>query len=189
MLATMLLSMRLHRAYSIVFIAFIVICAHAVAETPADSTKRASAQDSSSREFVMKKSPTSAVLYSLAFPGLGQYYVESYWKVPIFAAGAGACLYGIIWNHNQYTTKSDEVNAALADTNFSKSALAVLKSQREFYHNSRDLSGLYLIAVYVISTVDAYTGAHLYDFDVSDKLALRVVPDFRLTGVMVQARW
>ncbi|MBK9247254.1 MAG: hypothetical protein IPM69_03865 [Ignavibacteria bacterium] len=130
----------------------------------------------------MKKSPTSAVLYSLAFPGLGQYYVESYWKVPIFAAGAGACLYGIIWNHNQYTAKRDEVNAAIADTNFSKSALAVLKSQREFYHNSRDLSGLYLIAVYVISTVDAYTGAHLYDFDVSDKLVIRILPDFRQTG-------
>lgn len=188
MLANMLVDMLLRRMSLVVCIAFLAILSHAAALTPADSTDSAPAPDSSS-EFVMKKSPTSAVLYSLAFPGLGQYYVESYWKVPIFAAGAGACLYGIIWNHSQYTAKSDEVNAAVADTNFSKSALAVLKSQREFYHNSRDLSGLYLIAVYVISAVDAYTGAHLYDFDVSDKLAIRVVPDFRLTGLMVQARW
>ncbi len=188
MLATVVLSMRLERIFVALTVAFFAIVVHAAAETPTDSILPASAPDSS-REFVMKKSPTSAVLYSLAFPGLGQYYVESYWKVPIFAVGAGACLYGIIWNHNQYTAKSDEVNAAVADTNFSKSALAVLKSQREFYHNSRDLSGLYLIAVYVISAVDAYTGAHLYDFDVSDKLAIRVVPDFRQTGLMVQARW
>lgn len=188
MLATVVLSMRLERIFVVLAVAFFAIVVHAAAETPTDSIPPASPPDSS-QEFVMKKSPTSAVLYSLAFPGLGQYYVESYWKVPIFAAGAGACLYGIIWNHSQYTTKSDEVNAAVADTNFSKSALAVLKSQREFYHNSRDLSGLYLIAVYVISAVDAYTGAHLYDFDVSDKLAIRVVPDFRQTGLMVQARW
>ena len=167
----------------IVLLIFFLSIMVASSQSSPDSVRK----DSSS-EYTMKKSPTTAVLYSLAFPGLGQYYVESYWKIPIFVGGVGACLYGIISNNALYNQKSDEVQIAISDSASTKS-INLLKSQREFYRDNRDLSGLYLIAVYVISAVDAYSGAHLYDFDVSDKLSIRLIPDFRQVGVMIQAHW
>jgi hypothetical protein len=142
----------------------------------------------SSYQFTMKKSPTHAVLLSLAFPGLGQYYVESYWKVPIFVGGAGACIYGIISNNTSFNQKRTEVDNAIA-AGETANRIASLKNEREFYRNNRDLSGLYLLAVYVVSSVDAYTGAHLFDFDVSDKLSIRMLPDVQHGGLAMQLHW
>ncbi|MBS1538589.1 MAG: hypothetical protein JST20_12665 [Bacteroidetes bacterium] len=176
--------MRLIRYLLILIIAFTT--ANYLLAAPPDST--ATTVDSSFHQFTMTKSPTQAVLLSLAFPGLGQYYVESYWKVPIFAVGAGACIYGIISNNTTFVQKSSEVDNAVAAGETS-AKIATLKNEREFYRNNRDLSGLYLLAVYVISSVDAYTGAHLFDFDVSDKLSLRVLPDAEHRGLAMQLRW
>ena len=49
---------------------------------------------------------------------------------------------------------------------------------RDFYHDERDKFAWFLGALYVLNIVDAYAGAHLYDFDVSPELALdgRIVP-------------
>ncbi len=152
---------------------------------PADSS---TTSDSTIHQFTMKKSPTQAVILSLAFPGLGQYYVETYWKVPVFALGAGACIYGIISNNTTFIQKSAEVDNAVASGE-TAIKIASLKNEREFYRNNRDLSGLYLLACYVVSSIDAYTGAHLYDFDVSDKLSLRVMPDIEHRGLAMQLRW
>lgn len=152
---------------------------------PSDSTI---VPDSSFGQFVMKKSPTQAVLLSLAFPGLGQYYVESYWKVPIFAGAAVGCIYGIVSNNSSLNQKSIEVENAIA-TKETAARIATLKNEREYYRDNRDLAGLYLLAVYVVSSVDAYTGAHLFDFDVSDNLSLRVLPDLQHRGMAMQLRW
>ncbi|MEJ2104869.1 MAG: DUF5683 domain-containing protein, partial [Ignavibacteriaceae bacterium] len=52
--------------------------------------------------FVMQKSPWGAVLRSAIVPGLGQFYTESYWKIPVIW-GAGALLVsGWVYNNNFY---------------------------------------------------------------------------------------
>lgn len=168
----------------IVIILFLFTGARLIA-APADSTIT---HDTSSHQFKMKKSPTQAVLLSLAFPGLGQYYVESYWKIPVFAGGAGACIYGIVSNNSLLAKKSAEVDNAVA-ANESSIRIATLKNEREYYRDNRDLAGLYLLAVYVIASVDAYSGAHLYDFDVSDNLSLRLLPDIQHRGLAMQLQW
>ncbi len=130
--------------------------------------------------FVMHKSPLRAVAYSLLLPGMGQIYVESYWKAPLFIAGAGGLVYSIIWNHNRFSNYAEDVDRAIADgADPESNEVRLMKARREFYRDNRDLSGLYLIGVYALAAVDAYVGAHLFDFDVSDDLSLRFIPDYR----------
>lgn len=138
--------------------------------------------------FTMKKSPSTAILYSLAFPGAGQIYTETYWKAPLFAGAAGILIYGIIANQSSFSERSDAADAAVAA---GKSAveISLLRRQREFYRDQRDLSGFFLLATYLVAAVDAYAGTHLYDFNVSDKLSVRLLPDATRNGVMLAVSW
>ncbi len=138
--------------------------------------------------FIMQKSPTDAVLYSLAFPGLGQVYTQTYWKVPLFAGAAGACFYGIIANNSSFIKYSNAADAAMA-AGKSAAEIAMMRQQREYYRDLRDLSGLFLIITYVAAAIDSYTAAHLYDFNVDDKIALRLVPDPARNGLALALHW
>jgi hypothetical protein len=154
------------------------------------------------KEFKMTKSTTAAVLWSFAFPGLGQVYNEAYWKAPIFAGAAGTLVYFIIFNQNNFIKYSDEASGydskindltnqlkiakteqdSLSITRLiysTKDTLNLSKLKREFYRDNRDISGLYLLGVYLLAAVDAYTGAHLFDFSVSDDLSFRFQPTIR----------
>ncbi|MGA1415206.1 MAG: DUF5683 domain-containing protein, partial [Candidatus Kapaibacteriota bacterium] len=55
------------------------------------------AQDSSAASTpIPQKSPTLAIAYTALFPGLGQVYVESYWKAPIAAGAALFFAYQVV---------------------------------------------------------------------------------------------
>ena len=140
-------------------------------------------KNNTEKKYVMSKSPTKAVVYSLLLPGLGQLYVESYWKVPLFVGATGTLVYLIIDNNkkfNQYETEWKLLNDS--DPNKSR-----LKLKKEFYRDQRDMDAFYLLGVYVISAIDAYVGAHLYDFNVSDNLSFNISPD-TYRGVLLQMR-
>jgi hypothetical protein len=47
---------------------------------------------------------------------------------------------------------------------------------REFYKEQRDTYSWYLFIWYMVTLVDAYVDASLYDFSVGDDLSLRVLP-------------
>jgi len=128
------------------------------------------------KQVLMKKSPTTAVLLSLACPGLGQLYVESYWKAPLFF-GAAATLTGmIIWYNSKFLDERDAADKIVDKTS---TEYLQLKASREFYRDNRDQSALFLLGVYVLAAVDAYTGAHLFDFNVDENLSLNFYPDSR----------
>ncbi len=130
-----------------------------------DTTKK-----ESTSSYVMSKSPTTALWRSLALPGLGQIYVESYWKAPIFFAATGTLVYLIIDNQINFADYDKRLQAmSKMDINYS-----LTKSYREYYRDNRDMSGFYLMGVYILAAVDAYVGAHLYDFQVDDNLAMGV---------------
>lgn len=146
-------------------------------------------KDSNSIVLKKSKSPFNAVLYSFIFPGSGQLYVESYWKAPLAAGAAGFFIYQILHNHSLYTQNADAYNQAIAN---GQSPLLpeidLLKRKREFYNNNRDINGLYLLAVYGIAAVDAYVGAHLFDFDISDDLSMTILPHPINNGGVFSAR-
>lgn len=115
------------------------------------------------------KSSTGAILRSLALPGWGQYYVESYWKAPIFVAGWGTCIFFAYDNNKKYKAAEKEYDAYTGTDIIQKS---FLYKKREYFRDNRDMNFFYLAGVYLISAVDAYVGANLYEFNVDDNITL-----------------
>jgi hypothetical protein len=131
-------------------------------------------KDSNKNTFVMKKSPWKAVLYSAILPGLGQFYNGSYWKVPVIAILSGYFGYEIIRNNNKFIDYRDLYAQSQSDS-IPEGDLR-LKQYREFYRNQRDNFYLYSGIFYLINLVDAYVDAHMFDFDVSDKVKFSLKP-------------
>ena len=127
-----------------------------------------SASDDSAQVTSLRKtkSTTTAVLLSAFVPGAGQVYTERYWKIPIIW-GFGVYL-GSQWNkaNNRYSDAADRYSASLASGLEDTRA----RYERDFYHDERDRFAFYLALTYVLNLVDAYVGASLYTFDVSDDL-------------------
>lgn len=147
---------------------------------------------------IKKHSPRRAALYSAVVPGLGQIYNKQYWKTPIVYAGGAVAGYLIYYNYNVYanlrkafryrrdndsTTSNETFTVKTIGSplevnleNFTDGEVLELQST---YRRDLDLSVLLAFGIYAINIVDAVVYAHLYDFDVSDDLTLRVQPDFR----------
>jgi len=118
------------------------------------------------KKFRMRKSPTTAVLLSAVLPGAGQFYNESYWKVPIIGGLVGYFGYEYFRNNNLYKDYRDDYT--VSQTEINPDGDITLKTLREFYRDQRDDFVWYFLIVYVINMVDAYVDAHLFDFDVSE---------------------
>lgn len=164
-------------------------------EKPRDATILIKSQAPDTAVFVMKKS-TSEALWKSIIPGWGQYYVESYWKVPIFFGTAVGLGVGIVYNNN-YCIESKESLEDLVNPNEkvlinsslnpikkdlinidhyspSSNRISVYKQRKEYYRDTRDQLAFYLLATYVVSAIDAYVGAHLYDFNTENNLSLDI---------------
>ncbi len=123
-------------------------------------------KDTPLKKFKMKKSPTTAVLLSAVIPGAGQFYNESYWKIPVIGGLVGYFGYEYFRNNNLYKDYRDQYAASQNDT--VPDGNLNLKTLREFYRDQRDDFVWYFLIVYVVNLVDAYVDAHLFDFDVRD---------------------
>lgn len=152
-----------------------------VSQVPASSQMTDSA---TTGEFVMTKSPTTAILFSIV-PGGGQFYNEQYWKIPLFAGTAGYFIYRVIYYHNLFSEKADQAE----DVGRDSPAYNRLKSEREFYRDERDLNAAYFLGVEILNMIDAYVGAHMFDFDVDDDVSSRIYLDPLNNSVGLSIRW
>lgn len=109
--------------------------------------------------FVMQKSPWGAVARSAILPGLGQFYNESYWKIPVIWGVGALFISGWVYNNNLYKDYKDL---------FIESGNNTYLSYRDFYRDQRDNFTIYLALLYLLNLVDAYVDAHLYDFTVEE---------------------
>jgi hypothetical protein len=123
-------------------------------------------KDPTVKKFRMRKSPTKAVLFSAVLPGAGQFYNESYWKIPIIGGLVGYFGYEYFRNNNLYKDYRDQY--VTSQTELNPNGDLTLKTLREFYRDQRDDFVWYFLIVYVVNMVDAYVDAHLFDFDVSE---------------------
>lgn len=130
----------------------------------------------------LTKSPTTAILWSI-IPGGGQMYNHDYWKVPVFLGAAAWFGYRIVHFHGLFRDMDDSISRAGSGN---ASTIAFLKFQRESYRDDRDLNFAYLLMVEVLGMIDAYVGAHLYDFTV-DEVEGKV--EFSPTGVSLRLQW
>lgn len=111
--------------------------------------------------FQMTKSPWGAVARSAVIPGWGQFYNESYWKIPVIWGTAAWFVYNWIDNDklykdykSLYQTTQNEYHRRL----------------RNFYRDQRDNFTIYMGLLYLLNLIDAYVDAHLFDFNVNDDL-------------------
>jgi hypothetical protein len=138
------------------------------------------------------KSPLLALLLSAALPGAGQFYNESYWKVPI-VLGFGY-YFASNWIDLNDSTKHYRRLYAQSITPQTPNGDGRYLQLREFYKDQRDTFSWYLFIYYLVNLVDAYVDASLYDFNVGDDLSLRVLPQMPSpsrpsVGVRVQVRF
>jgi len=124
-------------------------------------------------------SPKKASLLSAALPGAGQFYNKKYWKIPIVYIGFGALAYSAGFNSRFYRSYKNELinrqqNTGNLNLELERYSDANLDELQSFYRRNRDLSYIGMALLYMINIVDATVDAHLFDFDMSDNLSLRI---------------
>lgn len=155
-----------------------------------------------STSVVKKHSPTKAAILSAALPGLGQAYNKKYWKIPIVYAGFAGLGFWIGTNVKNYRTYREAYQYRLdgkpetIDQFVGQYQDGDLKTLKNFYRRNMDLSIILTAVWYSLNIVDAAVDAHLFEFDVSDNLSLRVEPVLEyqsrannLTGLKVGLRF
>ena len=146
-------------------------------------------------EKAFKPNPKKAVIYSAIFPGLGQIYNRKYWKLPIVYGGFMGCAYAITWNNGMYQDYSEAYidlernpdselwkDFYRPGTDFSniniENVKSILKRKKDVYRRYRDLSIIVTAALYLITIVDAYVDAQLFDFDISPDVGMKIAPTY-----------
>ncbi len=105
--------------------------------------------------FEMKKNPTSAMLRSAILPGWGQYYNESYLKIPVIWGTSAIFISSWVLNNTEFNKYDDLYQTSKDYSDF---------QSREFYRDQRDMYALFMGLTYLLNIVDAYVDAHLFDF-------------------------
>lgn len=133
----------------------------------------------------VKKATTLACI----FPGAGQVYNRSYWKVPFVVGGFAAMAYCIDWNNRgfqrfkkayallaDYEQNPDKYPDGPTDEFQGRYSASYMKNLRDNYRRNRDLCIILTGALYVLQIIDAHVDAHLKDYDVSDDLSMSLEP-------------
>ena len=151
------------------------------------------------RTTAWKPDPNRATWLAAIVPGLGQIYNRSYWKLPIVYGGFMGCIYATTWNNRLYgdykEAYRDIVTDATLSTDPTRSYNAILPSgytietmggrtqytstlsdRMNAYRRYRDISLAATMLLYVLTIIDAYVDAQLFDFDISPDLSLNVEP-------------
>jgi hypothetical protein len=113
--------------------------------------------------FVMQKSPMGALLRSAVLPGWGQFYNESYWKIPIVWGVSAWFIYLWLDRDDNYQFYKKLYNDSFSETSNGNSSF---KRLRDIYRDDRDLYAVYFGLTYFLNFIDAYVDAHLFDFEI-----------------------
>lgn len=130
---------------------------------------------------IKRHSPRRATLYSTFLPGLGQVYNKKYWKIPVVYAGLGVCTYLAIDNNNEFNRYKNAYvirKDGEQDEFFGILNEQALLNEMDRWRKLRDYSIIGIAAFYVLQIIDANVDAHLYHFDISDDLSLKVFPAY-----------
>ncbi len=141
----------------------------------------------------LNASPKRALLWSI-IPGGGQVYNGAWWKVPIVYGG----LLGIVavadYSQNLYTRYNTAIEQRCLGDGYiivipyadciptpNEPGLAeyptdALIRAKNGANRRRQTAYVFVIAGYVLQAVEAFTDAHLQNFDIDDDLSLRLGP-------------
>ncbi|MBU1423794.1 MAG: hypothetical protein KKG06_11580, partial [Bacteroidetes bacterium] len=131
--------------------------------------------DTSSNQSVLlekkkTKSTTTAILLSAVLPGAGQFYNESYWKIPAILGLGGYWGYEWVSLNKEYKNYRNLYFESLIK--FPPSGNYQYRTIRDFYRSERDRFAWYLGVLYLVNILDAYVDASLFEFSVDDNLSV-----------------
>lgn len=145
----------------------------------------------------VKKATTLACI----FPGAGQIYNRSYWKVPFVIGGFASMIYCIDWNNRgyqrfkkaysllaDYQQNPDNYPDGPTDEFHGRYSAEFIRNLRNNYRRNRDLCIIISGALYILQVVDAHVDAHLKDYDISDDLSMNIEPLVDYTYVPTMQR-
>lgn len=128
-----------------------------------------------------RNKPLTAALLSAALPGAGQAYNKKYWKIPIVWGGLAGLGYWAYTNHTTYKGYKEALIAITdndagtnADAEYTQYTTDQLLTIRNTYRRRRDFAMIITGVYYALNIVDATVDAHLSEFDINDKLSLRL---------------
>jgi hypothetical protein len=126
------------------------------------------------------KSGTTAMLLSAVLPGAGQVYAHRYYTIPVIW-GFGV-FFGSQWvkANNVYRKYSSLFAESVQLDTLGHTGNDFWRQTRDQWHDYRDQFAIYMALTYILNIVDAYVGATLYSFDVSDNLGGSAAIRFRI---------
>jgi TM2 domain-containing membrane protein YozV len=132
------------------------------------------------------KNPKLAGWMSFVLPGSGQFYNGQYWKIPVIYGAFGTLIYVSEFYNVRYKQLKNDERYFLAqqqnDTTYTGGTFYGLTNEADIvrymrkYRRYRDLCYLGTFLVYIMNIFDAVVDAHLYDYNVTDDITLRVEP-------------
>lgn len=176
------------RAYLILLLLTIII-----APASAQRTFAASDTDSIPTLKEINRGPKKALLWAI-IPGGGQVYNKAWWKVPLVYGGILGAVAVADFNQTQFNRIERAIEArCLGDGNivivpnlacipkdteqaFDRFNNQSLVSQRSSANKNRQTAYFAILGIYVLQAVEAFTDAHLQDFDIDDDLSIRIAP-------------
>jgi hypothetical protein len=143
-------------------------------------------------------SPRRALICSAILPGAGQAYNKQYWKIPlVYGAFVGTGLYfrdrRNLYNRlkSEYIARVDGSDTTVPDPELSGISDPSLTRFRDQFRAESETAGLLVVVTYMLTAAEAYVGAHLKSFDVSEDLSLHIGPSTQGTvgvGVRLMVR-
>ncbi|CAH1001974.1 hypothetical protein LEM8419_02889 [Neolewinella maritima] len=148
----------------------------------------------------INRGPKRALLWAVV-PGGGQVYNRAWWKVPLVYSGLLGVVAVADYNQTQYSRFVSALEArCLGDGNVivppnaacipqdddffgGQVSSQALVTARNNANRSRQTAYFGIIAVYILQAVEAFTDAHLQDFDISDDLSIRITPVVSPEGI------
>jgi hypothetical protein len=138
-------------------------------------------------------SPQKALLFSAILPGAGQAYNKQYWKMPIAYGAIGAFGYFFYENRKlynrlktEYIARVDQDPNTVGEVTLAGLSDSNVRFFRDKFRGRSEQMGLGMVVAYLLTGAEAYVGAHLKSFDVSDDLSMRIGPAHGLgVGVFV----
>lgn len=131
-----------------------------------------------------------ATIYSAVLPGLGQFYNQKYWKIPVVYAGIGTIYYFANSNavnyrkaREAYDYVSNGYEYPIDNDLVTKYSETDLQQIRDYYRRNMELSWILMGLWYTLNIIDATVDAHLFDYDINEDLTLRIEPELQLQRV------
>jgi len=128
-----------------------------------------------------KISPRRAAIYSAILPGLGQAYNKKYWKIPVVYSIFAFMLFVVDDNNSKYQKfKEAYINYDKNPPDWLPSYMTkdLVKTRKDTFRRDRDLSIIVTAGFYLLNILDANVDAHMMDYDISDDLSLKIIPEY-----------